>query len=250
MQLYASVIGLLVGAQIFLVGASAFAQNPTSVPQPAVPNKSADYMVAPSGAEVIREDSSAFNRVDKTFQINAILFGAGPSLSGSTGLQGGLFLNRNMLLFLEATSGKLSSSLSGKEWGSGSESGSSMDVKTRSVGIHFKHYTGNSFYYRAGVDFRNAEYSYVYTSTTTDYYKFKGTSVAANFQIGNQWQWSNFTLGCDWIGISVPLSSKITDEEVSVTAPITYRDWQKSDEDTFVKNTNVNLLRFYLGASF
>jgi len=220
---------------------------PVSTPAPA-PTRAyeerGDYVVSPSAEkEVVARDSSAFNRIDKKYQATAILIGIGPSLSGTYGLQGSYFLTRNQLLMLEVTGGKLNYGTSI----SGSQSGSSGDLKTSSIGLHYKHFSGNSFYWRGGFDFRRATETYNYAS---DYYKFTGTSFAANFQIGNQWQWEYFTLGCDWIGVSVPLSHSFSDEQTSATAPSYYAGWLSDDEDLFVKRTNLTLLRFYLGASF
>ncbi len=223
-----------------------FAQTAADAPKTA-PSKKADYVVSPDETEVIAHDSSAYNRLDKTVDLDVILFGIGPSLSLTTGIDVGYFLSRNSLLILEATSGKLGASISA----SGSQIGASSDLKTSSIGLHFKHFSGNSFYYRTGIDYRRAEYSYTFTNgSAIDFERFKGSSGAVDFQIGNQWQWSNFTLGCDWIGLSLPFASAISDEQLSGTAPAYYADWLKNDEDTFVKKLTLNLLRFYLGASF
>jgi hypothetical protein len=240
-----------IAAGLVLGSSQGFAQAPQAAQGAApaqAPAKQGDYVIAPSKKEVIEQDSSAHHRIDKTFQITAILLGVGPSLSSSLGLQGSYFLNRNSLVTLEVTSGTLTSNANISV--AGSQSGSSMDLKTKSIGAHFKHFTGNSFYYRLGADLRTADYSYTYNGTNSDFYKFKGSSIALNLQIGNQWQWDNFTLGCDWIGLSVPLTSRISDESLSATAPSYYSSWRTSDEELFVKNTHLNLLRFYLGASF
>lgn len=203
---------------------------------------SKDYIVTPKA--VVQTGSSEHHRIDKTHQITAILFGIGPSISSTLGLQYGYFLKRNQLVVLEGTTGKLGYSsidvLTGYD----------LDIKTKSFGAHFKHFTGNSFYYRAGLDFRTIEYNYRRNGSTTDYGKFNGTSVAANFQIGNQWQWSNFTLGCDWLGLSAPLTSSVSDKEVGSTAPGFMAGSLDDDANTLTKKVHLNVLRFYLGASF
>lgn len=202
-----------------------------------------DYVIAPKS--VIRADSSEHNRINKNHQVNAILFGVGPSISSTFGLQYGYFLNRNQLIVVEATSGKLGTLANFDEL-----FGYSYEIKTKSLGVHWKHFTGNSFYYRAGIDLRSADYSFSNVGDVNDYGKFKGTSVAANFQIGNQWQWSNFTLGCDWLGLSAPLTSTESDREVGSTAPSNANTVLDGDSESLLKRAHINILRFYLGASF
>jgi hypothetical protein len=177
-----------------------------------------------------------------------MLFGVGPSISSTQGVEVGYFLDRKSLVLVQFTKGTLSSNANVSL--GGSLNGSNLDLKTTSIGAHFKRPVGNSFYYRGGVDLRQAQFSYTYNGTTTDSYSWKGSSVALNFQIGNQWQWSNFTLGCDWIGLSLPLTKSIYEETYSPSSPTYYRDWAAHDQDLIVKGTHINLLRFYLGASF
>lgn len=207
-----------------------------------------DYVVKTVEEDVVIQGSSAHNRIEREFQVTAQLTGIGPSLSGSTGLQFGLFLDRNSLVVFELTKGTLwsESSLSS------SRTGSTYDITTNSLGVHYKKFTGNSFYYRIGGDYRtvNYDYQFVWTASPTDTRHFKGTSLAATFVIGNQWQWENFTLGCDWVGLTMPLTSSVSDRRV-VSTDMDYDNKRVDDDiDLYTKNTSLNLLRFYLGASF
>ncbi|HVK59926.1 MAG TPA: autotransporter domain-containing protein [Bdellovibrionales bacterium] len=188
---------------------------------------------------------SEFNRNGKTIQLNVILFGVGPSITSTSGLQAGFFINRNMMLLLEGTTGRLESSIRA------SSLDSSLDLRSTSFGLHFKHYLGNSFYYRIGGDYRHIEYENKFSwDDVGDKEKFKGRSFVANLQIGNQWQWDNFTLGCDWIGYVAPLSSSIYDEKFEGdTSAYDIRN-AREDQDILVKNSHITVLRFYLGASF
>ncbi len=195
-------------------------------------------------SDSVYRDSSAFNRINKSFSINYIALGLGPSRSGTIGLNLGFFLDRNSLIDLEVVNGRpLYTS-----WFTSSE----YDIKTNSFGVHYKHFAGNSFYYRIGVDYRNVDYTYIsrdiFTSAELSRSRFKGSSVTATVLIGNQWQWENFTLGCDWIGAAVPITSQTDSESVTGTSP---NPNNLADDKNNLLNTTASLaLRFYLGASF
>lgn len=217
-------------ASCLMIGANALAQLDGAEGR----NESAVY-----------DSSSSHNRRDKSFQITTQLAGIGPSLQPALGLQLGKFLRPDQLLFLEVTAGATTSGSA--YFNSGSQ------VKSGSFGVHYKRYASNSFYWRSGVDLRKFEYKYFYDSINGPAYdvtrEFDGTSLAFNFQIGNQWQWQNFTLGCDWVGISVPVQSDIKNDYVS--SPYAYdSEDQKEDIKRAIKEPNINLVRFYIGASF
>ncbi len=207
-----------------------------------------NYKIVPAEATIV-QDSSEHHRLDKNYVTTVNLTGFGPSLTSTIALQAGKYLDRNSVVLLEATGGTLSTPDNAI---SSAKTGSSYDVKSTSFGAHFKQFNGNSFYYRAGVDFRKIKYDYkfVYTTGPSDTRHFDGTSIAGNFQIGNQWQWENFTLGCDWVGISLPLTSSTSNEEVVSSTPDYDQARIKDDIDALVKKAHLNFLRFYLGASF
>lgn len=206
-----------------------------------------DVEVVPKeGKEVLYESSSEFNRMDKQWTFGAQLVGVGPTYATSYGLTAGYFLNRNMIFFAEIMTGNLDSD---SFLDSNYTSFSTINIDGRSIGAHFKHFVGNSFYYRAGLDLRFIEYKFSHSSG--DQASFKGTSLGLTFNIGNQWQWKNFTLGCDWIGLTVPMSDNYKDEQLT-TGGSSFYDPQdfEDDKDTLLGDTTLNVLRFYLGASF
>lgn len=107
---------------------------------------------------------------------------------------------------------------------------------------------------RGGIDQRNVEYNYQYKSVISSTYDtsaaFKVSSTAAALVIGNQWQWDNFTLGCDWFGVSAPLATRFSDEKFSANADSIDRNRQERDKEHFGKKTLQQGLKLYLGASF
>ncbi len=190
-------------------------------------------------------------RVGKHFLLSGQLVGVGPGLASGFGLTAGYFLNRNQLLQAEVISGSL-------------ENHGLDHARTRSqsVGAHFKHFLGNSFYYRTGLDYLKVESDRaVYSRVTVYPYngssivesessgQFTGSMFGATLAIGNQWQWENFTMGCDWIGLTAPLSTQIASESFTAN-DFRAKDDLTSDEKLFLKDNKLHLLRFYLGASF
>ncbi|MBX2995101.1 MAG: hypothetical protein KF681_09770 [Bdellovibrionaceae bacterium] len=222
-------------ALLTLISSVSFAQQPLR-PDSATPG-------AASARHVGRSEQ---NRADKKFQVTAQIVGLGPSIISSSGLQGSMFLDPNSQIMIEATSGSGRPLLNGLF-------GSDYEYRASSFGVHYKRFVANSFYWRGGVDYRTSSVDYKYTSwvgNPDSTYKFSGNSVALNFQIGNQWQFDGFTLGCDWVGYSMPIASNVTSEEVNSTDEAYYRRRMKDDQDDFLKNGHFNLVRFYLGASF
>lgn len=192
------------------------------------------------GSRGQQQGSSEQSRLDKSYQVNAQVFGVGPSLASVSGVQFGIFIDPNSLVLFEVTSGSSSAS----------NFASTYKIKASSIGIHYKHFVSNSFYWRGGMDYRTATVDYEDTwFTAGNLRSFDGTSFALNFQIGNQWQWENFTMGVDWVGYSLPVTSSVGSEKFDRTSNYE-RTTIKNDEDSFLKNSHLNLLRLYLGMSF
>lgn len=192
--------------------------------------------------QYIYEDSSEYNRIDKKYNFGVEILGINSLGLLGTGAQVGYFIDRNSLVMLDVTSSSLNTSY----WNEYLYTG-------YTAGAHYKHFYGNSFYFRAGIDQRNIEMKVKSRYILTDDYinrNFEVESTAASIVIGNQWQWSNFTLGCDWYGLSVPLRSSVKSEYLSANADDYDRKRIKEDEDQFSKNSRTQGLRFYLGASF
>ncbi|HWU43533.1 MAG TPA: hypothetical protein VN132_08850 [Bdellovibrio sp.] len=193
---------------------------------------------------IVFRDSSEQYRMNKKFTAQWQVVGVGPTGTIQAGLTLGMFLSRNDLVQVE--------------WAHGSNEVNDNALTTwsivrataegTSVGVNYKHFAGNSFYFKGGVDYRTISYEYN-DSWSPEVYNFKGRGVDASFLIGNQWQWDNFTLGCDWVGITVPLSHEITEEKITSSQVGTNSDLKKA-EDHYLKNAIAQGLRFYMGLSF
>lgn len=181
-------------------------------------------------------------REDKKFTATYQVVGIGPSSTFASGIAVGFFLEPDWIIMLEGTRGREATVFDFFD---------DTDVQSTSIGVHAKNFAGNSFYYRFGVDYRDIEYQYTDNFLTTTRRTFDSQSWAVSFNIGNQWQFKNFTLGCDWVGVTLPLSKKYSNESVTTTGSLAYEQQENEDaKDDLTERTQINLLRFYLGASF
>jgi hypothetical protein len=195
------------------------------------------------------EHTSAYFRTGKQYAITGQLFGAGPVKTGSAGISLGYYLNDDAVASLEYMSGSATSS-------SSFFAESKYEAKSNSIGLHLKKFEGNSFYWKPGVDYSQLKVDYNYTSTffgstSSSTRELEGDILSASIVIGNQWQWENFTLGCDWVGLSIPVSSNTKVKRLSTTFTDNIdQERLNEDEKLYFKTASLHLLRFYLGASF
>lgn len=205
-----------------------------------------DVVIIKQQPKAVFANSSEHNRIGKTIVLTGQLFGGGPSASSGQGATVGFHLDRNRLVQFEALwggTGNLFYLVGGK-------------TTVRSAGVHFKHFVGNSFYYRTGLEYKTVDYNYNYTFVYTNGYdreSFSGNALGAAVVIGNQWQWENFVLGCDWIGITAPFTSQVTAQESSSSlngSSSSESTSLYSYQDRLLKEPYFHFLRFFLGASF
>ncbi len=204
----------------------------------------------PGGPVVVNGDavskySSEYYRINKKYFGGAQVLGVGPNISNNYGFVFGPYLDRQSILTIEALGG--SSIL---DW---ETLGSRYTSKTFALGAHYKMFRGNSFYIKGGADLRKFDRTYTYTSlidgSQDTRWSFSGESIALSLQIGNQWQFDQVSIGCDWIGYSLPIASRIVSENFQIGDEID-RQWMRDDQNDLVKNGHANLLRLYIGASF
>lgn len=215
---------------------------PAAAPQP-ITNATQSPNVAPGSPATIDNSAqmtSPMNRADKKAMLTYQVVGVGPNRAIGYGGAAGVFLTPNLILFADVGSAKASTAIKLFE---------DEDIIAKNVGLHVKHFVGNSFYYRLGVDYKKIDYEAAFFAIfgPNSQIAFEGKSYALNLSIGNQWQWENFTLGCDWIGISVPFQYKFENEYIS--SPTAYQNLNAAKDD-YVKENSMSFLRFYIGASF
>jgi len=154
--------------------------------------------------------TSEMNREDKTWEVTFQPVGFSVLPIPSLGLNAGYYLNPDLILQLEISSGQTGLDIKSSRSGS-----IAYDIQAKTAGVNAKYFTGNSFYFKGGLAYRQIGLKNLnYTPNSSSLIDTKvsasdvGTvdSLAAEFSLGNQWQWSAFTIGCDWIGVMVPLA--------------------------------------------
>lgn len=90
--------------------------------------------------------------------------------------------------------------------------------------LQFKYFMNNSFYFTPEIFFLDYKINRKYI----DDYHYQG--LGTGIRVGNQWQWENFTLGVDWLGLGATLVN-----------------FKNNTGDGLI---TVNFLNVYLGWSF
>ena len=153
----------------------------------------------------------------------------------------GKFLSPNEILSLQLTA--LREGAGTTTYGDeDSESDESDEIweeagKGFALNINYKKFFGQTFYIKPSVYYKSQN---IVKSTSSiggvlvDKEAGYVHDLGIGFKVGNQWQWSKFTLGCDWIGYN----KKIALLDISGNL----------DEDVY--QDSLSLLNLYLGMSF
>ncbi|MBT4793049.1 MAG: hypothetical protein HON90_15860 [Halobacteriovoraceae bacterium] len=169
-------------------------------------------------------NESEVNREGKRFTLNTSLFGSSFSASSSA-IELGYHLNTNTILSAQYT--KLVSNSSGWNDNEAEKDIWLRDGRGHAISIGAKQFVSNSFYFKPEIYSRSQEKVHSFTRSYYGDDRYISNikdgyieDVGVSFKIGNQWQWDNFTLGCDWIGITKSVSAikqtgKIDQEDIN-----------------------------------
>ncbi|MEI6397235.1 MAG: hypothetical protein WCO71_00565 [Pseudomonadota bacterium] len=156
-----------------------------------------------------------------------------------SGLRLGYFINPNLVAEVSYLTGSA-------KIGSFESRKSLMEAKA-------KYFLGETFYVDGGFAHESwgVNYSVLKSGGTLETADIRGkvTNTGIDLHIGNQWQWEGFTLGCDWVGYFLNLS---TSTSYGSTSGLDTED-QKSEEAKVKKNlggSSAHVTRFYIGWSF
>jgi len=123
-------------------------------------------------------------------------------------------------------------------------------IETGNFFVYYKHFFSNSFYITGNLSVRTGEINERYNTSGSDHpYGFRQLTMktyGVGASIGNEWQWQKFMIGCDWVGVDFPISSKILND----TQDPGFSADQDSDEKAIRQNPQILLTRFHLGWSF
>jgi hypothetical protein len=187
--------------------------------------------------------SSELNRQNKTFSITAEPIGFAPL--PVFGAAAAYYLTPNQLLEVSYAQGEIDLLIT--------------KINNSLASLHLKSFWGNSFYTNLGVAQRTLGYSFLISeidnngnfTTRSREFLANNSAFGVDFSIGNRWQWGTFSLGCDWVGIFLPVA---VTGETTVEANSSYdpQDIEEAnrDMDRFSETGTAQFLRFYLGVSF
>lgn len=188
--------------------------------------------------------------------VQATAFGTTSSSMGVKGFGIGRYIDAATIFQVEI--GKGSTNSTGDWFGFSNEI---REGDASLVNVTLKRFFGDSFYVRGGLGHRTASYKYQTGNTFLGWgdpnsprstYQFSGHSMGGLLAIGNQWNWKNFMIGCDWLSAWQPFSSGVDSESISETDPSIRSILAKSMQDQqheMLRDSNVTLFA-YAGLTF
>lgn len=202
-----------------------------------------DVVIVKETPNAIYEGSSEHNRIGKKFHLSLMPIGVGPAFAFWTGFNAGYSIDRNNSILLSVNNlNKQSETCTGDI---------SCSISGNSLSASYKRFVSNSFYFIGGASYRQVKYAKAENfGSISDYaYDFDGNGIALDFSIGNQWHWQNFTMGCDWIGGSIPVANRIETENIS--GNLSYGQSSLDDrKKMYFESFSLRALNFYIGANF
>lgn len=162
----------------------------------------------------------------------------GLTLLPVSGLRGGYFISPDLTAELS--------------YASGGASLGDFEAKKTLIEIKAKYFIGNSFYVDGGIAQESWKVDYPVSDAaggTSSTLSGSVNNMGMVFHIGNQWQWSGFTLGCDWAGYFLSLSSKSSFSSSSTADPAD-KEKEEDDVEATMGTGSAHVTRLYLGWSF
>lgn len=185
-----------------------------------------DSTATSTQSSVIEQGSSSLeNRKKLTYQTTfSVIGGEYSGYKSNFTIAAGYFLNDANLINLRYSFQNSSGA---------PENTSTVDYPEtlRAISIGNRHFFGNSFNLLSSIYWKQHS---KFDRANGHTYLFK--DYGAGISIGNEWQWKNFTMGCDWFGLNHSLV------KIKNTFPTT--SFGLDQELT------ASLLKFYLGYSF
>ena len=119
----------------------------------------------------------------------------------------------------------------------------------------YHRFVANSFYYFAGTGFSTLTSRHTgitLASGSFDTYQStqSSTSLIAQGGIGNRWQFTSLTLGCDWVAYAKPLFQISSSGTYDEAASDEDRAYDKSSFTSQASNGILTNVRFHIGVSF
>ena len=200
---------------------------------------------------------SELNRVGKQFGLHFNAFGSDGGDGNSMGFIVSNFLTSHSLLELNVASSQ-------------DKSFRDKDLESRLIHqlatLRLTQFYGNSFFVSYGLGVRRFQGSLNFTekklvivgdagewrTNNYEFYKVKQQDMGVEIALGNRWQWQNFSMGIDWIGLYVPVYKFVADRqrEANPSTADTKNTNEAVENLDFKQRWGTQLLRFHLGSTF
>lgn len=213
-------------------------------------------VAADSSVSISRGHDFDTDREDKTYTLSAAPFGftGGAALGASETISAGLVLNKRNILFVEGS--HESSSGTNESWLlPGADQSMTFHTDMSVWGIGLKHFVNRWLYLKTSADYIVARGDAFYSpgwfsGQNATNGNVQGSAIAGSVGIGNEWQWSTFNLGIQWVGALIPLYSNVTRDEIDPNAPVAARDDQNSLKNSLFSSVMFEFARVYVGVAF
>ncbi|MBQ49266.1 MAG: hypothetical protein CMP10_17950 [Zetaproteobacteria bacterium] len=206
---------------ILLSGLIGFSVNGTALGQDAEKAKTepaAEEVAAKEGETESEVGESEANRKNVKY---TVLYESGFGMTLPTsGFNAGYFLKPDQMVDFSYISGGTSS------------------LGWSVIGVGYKWFPGNSMYLHGGLGQRSLKLD-------IDLGSAELSSLGLDIRLGNRWQWGGFTLGIDWLGYFLPISSSAS---TSAAIPDNNKDLQ--DAEAIGQVAHLQLFRLGFGWSF
>ncbi len=181
-------------------------------------------LFAASTASMALSSTSAENRKAQAVQL----------MIGTYGYSVGLLVSDNRLVEFGYSGLEIDRKVEG-------EINDAEDRWSQSLFLHSKFFHGNSFHTTWGLSWEDSGFG------DDPYHRSERSMAFVDAALGNQWSWRHFTLGADWVGVSIPVFERVrvTEEGGSTDegrkTRIATREWRGVD---------LHYLTLYAGLAF
>lgn len=134
-----------------------------------------------------------------------------------------------------------------------------IDLDSKIYGVRLRSSFGGSFYTSVGL--ARQTFTFATEETYTNIliadeprlwrYEAEAARTVLDLSVGNRWDYRYFSVGCDWVGVLVPLQKgKIKIQMQGVAENIKDQQDAQSDMQKFIDDTDLQVLHLYVGTTF
>jgi len=171
----------------------------------------------PVEEKVVLKGSSEYNRSLNKWGIGISALdpdGYSPAAASSVGFEIDYSLSRNVEIGIGYSYANFSIQAAGDQ------DSNYFSTANSTTNIFYRQFLGNSFYLKGAIAQRDIKINQTCSGMGSPFCgavmarQLELQVLSAEFSIGNKWQWQNFYIDCNWIGISEPLYYAILGSQI------------------------------------